>query len=311
MIQLEPYNPTWQTTATDFQDRLKVTLQPWLTASSHVGSTAMPQLPARPIIDIAILVTNLTAVAHALNAAPVPNQPNTYQLTFDGQLINILIFVDEPAYQQVINFRDYLNAHRTDGRKYTAVRQTAAQATTMYYANKADFVDGINGKAAEWLKTKDDHEHHDRTVRAELVNMCFIKNPTTGEVLVENKIDAQWNGLTFPGGHVDPGESQIHAMTREVFEETGLKVRNLQLAGTVTWVENAAGDVSLGTLYTTSDYTGNLLAGSYEGAISWQPLSALTPDKLAPGISQVLKVFTDAHLHEAFWGYDDDQLRVE
>jgi len=49
---------------------------------------------------------------------------------------------------------------------------------------------------------------------------------------VENKIDTKWMGLNFPGGHIDPGESQFHAIQREVREENGLTATNLKLVGT-------------------------------------------------------------------------------
>ena len=310
---LVSYQPIWQTLAADFQKELKPILGANLISSSHVGSTAIPKVPAIPVIDLALLVTDLSTAQRDLSAkfdlSTLSAQPTTYQLMWQDQPFKLVLFNDDVAYQTLINFRDYLNAHRTDGRKYTAVRQ-AALTSQNYDAAKTDFVTSLNGKASDWLANKDAHETHDRMVRAELVNMCLIMNPETHEVIVENKIDAKWSGLTFPGGHVDPGESQLHAMKREVLEETGLTVTNLKLVGTVTWVENDAGDVSLGTLYATTDYRGDLLAGSYEGAIGWRPLSDLTPDKLAPGIAQILKVFTNPNLNEAFWGAEDNQLNV-
>jgi len=306
-MQLEPYDVNWRHQADQLQHHLQD--YPWLKASSHIGSTAMPNVLARPIIDLALLVTDLPAAIQALAGQPLAERPQTIQCTVAGQVFQLHLCTKAATYQTLINFRDYLNAHRTDGRKYTAVRQ-ALPDDPHYYAAKAAFVTSINDKATEWLATKDQHDHHDRTVRAELVNMCLIINPKTQEVVVENKIDARWTGLTFPGGHVDPGESQVHAMRREVYEETGLTVNQLQLVGTVTWVENEAGDVSLGTLYTTSDFSGHLLAGSYEGAISWQPLASLTPDNLAPGVAKILQVFTDPKLNEAFWGADDTQLNL-
>lgn len=309
-VELTAYQPAWRARADRLQAVLRATLGTALLTSSHVGSTAMPQLLARPCVDVALLVTDQARALDRLNLTGPALGSHTYATTFEGQPVHLLIHTDKAAYTQLLTFRDYLNAHRTDGRKYTAIRQTAAKDAARYQATKAAFMARMNDKARDWLATKDLHEHHDRTVRAELVNMCLITNPQTGEVVVENKIDAQWSGLTFPGGHVDPGESQVAAMQREVLEETGLTVKRLRLVGTVTWVENAAGDVSLGTLYTTSDYSGELLAGSYEGAISWQPLDALTPDKLAPGVDQILKVFTDSNLSEAFWGFDDTQLRL-
>ncbi|CAM3109181.1 GrpB family protein [Lactiplantibacillus plajomi] len=309
-IELTPYQSVWRDWATQAETDLANQLGDLLLASDHVGSTAMPHVLARPTIDLALRVTDVDTVRTQLALKPVKGTNQTFTTVSHGHPLQLILTTRQADYDQLIAFRDYLNAHRTDGRKYTAIRQTAAATPAAYLQTKAAFMAGINDKAQDWLATKDQHEHHDRTVRAELVNMCLISDPQTGKVVVENKIDAQWQGLTFPGGHVDPGESQVAAIKREVLEETGLTVHQLKLVGTVTWVENAAGDVSLGTLYTTSDFSGQLLPGSYEGAISWKPLSALTADKLAPGVAEMLKVLTDPAASEAFWGFDDTQLRV-
>ena len=44
-----------------------------------------------------------------------------------------------------------------------------------------------------------------------------------------------WPGLTFPGGHVEPGESFYDSAVREVREETGLTVEDLVPCGVVHW----------------------------------------------------------------------------
>jgi GrpB-like predicted nucleotidyltransferase (UPF0157 family) len=56
MIQIEPYNPEWKSCF----DQLRQVLSSLLTAIpldiQHVGSTAIPGLPAKPILDIDIII---------------------------------------------------------------------------------------------------------------------------------------------------------------------------------------------------------------------------------------------------------------
>lgn len=39
-------------------------------------------------------------------------------------------------------------------------------------------------------------------------------------------------GLTFPGGHIEKGESFVDSVIREVYEETGLTIENPRICGT-------------------------------------------------------------------------------
>ena len=55
-----------------------------------------------------------------------------------------------------------------------------------------------------------------------ITNMCMLRDGT--RVLVQDRIDPDWPGLTFPGGHVEQGESLTDAVIREVYEETGLTI---------------------------------------------------------------------------------------
>ena len=43
--------------------------------------------------------------------------------------------------------------------------------------------------------------------KATLLNMCMVTDPNTGRVLVQDKQGSRWDGLTFPGGHVEPGKA--------------------------------------------------------------------------------------------------------
>ena len=66
--------------------------------------------------------------------------------------------------------------------------------------------------------------------KVELTNMIMIQNPETQEVVVQRRVK-YWCGCTFPGGHVENGESIYDSAVREVKEELGitLKLEEIEL----------------------------------------------------------------------------------
>lgn len=55
----------------------------------------------------------------------------------------------------------------------------------------------------------------------ELTCMVMVYDEN-GNILVQEKVNSSWNGIQFPGGHVEPGESFVACAIREVKKETGL-----------------------------------------------------------------------------------------
>ncbi len=103
-----------------------------------------------------------------------------------------------------------------------------------------------------------------RTEMVELTNLCMIKDGD--KYLLQNRVKKDWQGSTFPGGHVEPGESIVQSVIREVKEETGLTLKDPHLVGVKQfWVESGRYIVFL---FSATKFTGELRS-SHEGEIGW------------------------------------------
>lgn len=66
--------------------------------------------------------------------------------------------------------------------------------------------------------------------KAIFTTLCMVKAENKN-VLVQERIGGKWEGIAFPGGHVEAGESFVGSVIREVFEESGYTIENPQLCG--------------------------------------------------------------------------------
>jgi len=146
-----------------------------------------------------------------------------------------------------------------------------------------------------------------------LCNMCMIENPSTGRVLVQHRLAKPtnpWCGLTFPGGHVEAGESITASTVREIREETGLTVSNLQMCGVVEWetigkrAEGSPAEVGDNSKYIvfmfrTSTFTGELKS-SAEGRMEWMTLEEMRSGGLAPHMEEYIRVLLEEDVPQAY-----------
>lgn len=94
--------------------------------------------------------------------------------------------------------------------------------------------------------------------------MCMVYEGNN--ILVLNRVKNDWPGLSFPGGHVEPGELFSESVIREIKEETGLTISDPEYVGQIVWPlpEKGINDVAL--LYRTNKFSGTILA-SKEGEV--------------------------------------------
>ncbi|MBP5342692.1 NUDIX domain-containing protein [bacterium] len=95
--------------------------------------------------------------------------------------------------------------------------------------------------------------------------MCMIYKEN-GEFLVQERTKKDWPGVTFPGGKVEDDESILDACKREIKEETGLDIYNLECMSYIEWDTLTEGIRYVSILYRTKYYDGELKS-SKEGKV--------------------------------------------
>ncbi len=133
-----------------------------------------------------------------------------------------------------------------------------------------------------------------------LTNMCMIYDGS--RVLVQDRLDNKWKGLTFPGGHVEKQESFTDAVIREVKEETGLTIFSPQLCGIKQWPASET-ERYVVLFYKTDQFEGELKSSS-EGDVFWMELEDFKKAELARDMADMLTVFLDENKSE-FYYYRD------
>ena len=147
-----------------------------------------------------------------------------------------------------------------------------------------------------------------RSELAIFTNMCMISDGN-GNILVQDRKNPDWPGITFPGGHVEPGESFTASVIREVFEETGLTVGNPVLCG-VKQFQTRREERYVVFLYRADRFSGELRS-SDEGAVFWIPRQSLTDYPLAPDFLEMVRVFEEPSLSEFYYSKNNENWDIQ
>ena len=136
----------------------------------------------------------------------------------------------------------------------------------------------------------------------ELTGLCLLFRGN--EVLLQNRVKQDWRGYAPPGGHIEPGESIVGSIIREMKEETGLTVRNPKLCGVKQFPID--GGRYLVFLFRADEFTGELVS-SEEGHMEWIPLDRLAEYPTVSDLQELLDVMLRDDLTEFQYVIEDGE----
>ena len=162
-IHLEPYNPRWPANFKLLAERVRQALGEKILLLEHVGSTSVEGLPAKPIIDMLLLVLDSTdenAYVPALEQHGFflrIREPEWYEhrlLKSNDIKANLHVFSKGcEEVERMLRFRDWLRSNENDRKLYEQRKRELAARTwryTQHYADaKSEVIDAILARAHE------------------------------------------------------------------------------------------------------------------------------------------------------------------
>lgn len=139
-------------------------------------------------------------------------------------------------------------------------------------------------------------------------NMCMVYDGA-GNILVQNRRIPNWPGITFPGGHVEHGESFSGSVIREVKEETGLDIQRPVLCGVKQFQTKE--DARYVVLFYKTDRFSGMLRSSEEGDVFWIKRSELETYSLADDFEKMLEVFESSEISEFYYSKCNGAWKAE
>ena len=160
-IHVVAYDPDWPAAFEQQRSRVESVLRPWLVGPvEHIGSTSVPGLAAKPIIDMLARAPDYRPgdVAGAMSSigwthAPEPGDEQSRKWSFcfpdiSWRTHHLHIFeADAETWQVLLTFRDHLRSHPDDAAEYGRIKEALAAADAhdrpRYRAGKAPFIEEL------------------------------------------------------------------------------------------------------------------------------------------------------------------------
>lgn len=164
VVRLEPYTPVWAELYAVEAARIQAAIGDLILDLQHVGSTSIPGMPAKPILDIGVAVADFEAARVCI--APVEELGYTYRgengiprrhyfIKGDPRTHHLhMNEIHSRDWESQVLFRDYLRAHPAVAREYAALKLALVglhpHDREAYLYSKAPFIQHILALARQW-----------------------------------------------------------------------------------------------------------------------------------------------------------------
>ena len=145
----------------------------------------------------------------------------------------------------------------------------------------------------------------ERLEKVELTALCLLHQ--NGQYLLQDRVKKDWKGFTLPGGHVEPGESIVDAIVREMKEETGLTITNPKVCGVKQCPIDEGRYIVF--LFEATQYEGELCS-SDEGKMQWIKTEELDKVNLVNDFYDLIDVMLDENLSEFQYVIEDMKWNI-
>lgn len=154
VVEVVPYDPDWRQRFETEAAAVRAALGDALLGVEHIGSTSVPGLPAKPIIDMMPLVRDVREVDGRISAMAAAGYTPRGEFGLPGRryfvkgpaharLVHCHIYAaDNPEVERHLAFRDYLRTHPAERDAYAQLKMQLAQA---HPTDIVAYMDGKNG----------------------------------------------------------------------------------------------------------------------------------------------------------------------
>jgi GrpB-like predicted nucleotidyltransferase (UPF0157 family) len=171
-VSITAYDPSWPALFSAERTRVEAALGDVVSRTEHFGSTAVPGMAGKPIVDLLVGVTDLRAAAGRIPSLETLGYENFGEIFIPGRIylrrrgahaFNIAMTVEgSDFWRESLIVRDYLRAHPEEAAAYAAQKRAiyaeGSRSFSTYSQAKGPYLAALKARALQWhRRLRGDH----------------------------------------------------------------------------------------------------------------------------------------------------------